>query len=219
MMLQRGDHQVLHEPFSHVADFGLTEIGETLARDEAEVVAAIRALARSGPVFFKDTTDFHYAVMLLDVDFLVDVRHAIVIRRPAEILASYFALAPDLRCEDVGVDRLCEIYDAVVSSGGRAPLIIDSEDLVSRPDPTVRAYCEAVGIPFLPSALTWQSGMLPQWERTSRWHEATSHTTGFVAAPSAYRQTIENNAVLAQFRDHHQPYYDRLHALRVMVGR
>lgn len=75
MMMERGDYTVLHEPFSHRADFGHATIGDVVARTEAEVMAAILALAEQTPVFFKDTTDFRYPRLLADAGFLTAVRH------------------------------------------------------------------------------------------------------------------------------------------------
>lgn len=219
MMVERGDFLVLHEPFSHVVDFGATTVDGREVRSEPELIAAIRALAGKTPVFFKDTTDFAYPGLLADAAFLGDATHTFIIRDPADMLASYFALTPDLRLADVGIERLSRIYDRVCAVTGRDPVVVSSEDLVACPEQTVRAYCAAVGIPFLPGALSWRPDMLPEWRHTSRWHESTSRTNGFAAPSSAYRHTVANHPLLARYHAYHLPYYERLFSRRLRVPR
>jgi hypothetical protein len=210
MMAERGDYAVLHEPFSHVEDFGEARIGDRVVRAEAELIRAIRQLAVGGPVFFKDTTDFRYPVLLADADFLADAVHTFIIRHPAEAIASHYALNPGLGRDEIGFAWLAEIYDAVAAATGVPPVVVDSADLVSRPHETVRSYCDAVGIPFLPQALSWAPGMIEPWRKTSRWHESTSGTAGFTPAATSGSGTATGNPVLAGYVDYHLPYYEKL---------
>jgi hypothetical protein len=64
MMAERGDFQLLHEPFSYLAEFGRTEVDGSVVRSERELLAAIRAMAARGPLFIKDTTDERYPEVL-----------------------------------------------------------------------------------------------------------------------------------------------------------
>jgi hypothetical protein len=70
MMAERGDFTMLHEPFSHVVNFGESEVGDQLVRSEQELIGALLRMAQDGPLFFKDTTDFYYPRLLADTDFL-----------------------------------------------------------------------------------------------------------------------------------------------------
>lgn len=214
MMAQRGDYAVLHEPFSHVKNFGEAEVDGALVATEDELIPALRRLARSGPVFFKDTTDFYYPRLLADRAFLAGPVHTFLIRHPAEAIASHYRMHPGLRRDEIGFAWLAEIYDAVAAATGRAPVVIRADDLVRRPRETVRAYCEAVGIPFLEHALSWQPGMREEWRRTARWHERASETAGF-APPAAAPDlaVIEASAVLAGYLEYHLPFYERLAAV------
>lgn len=215
MMAERGDYAVLHEPFSHVVDFGESKVGERVAHTEGEVIDAIWAFARSRPLFFKDTTDFHYPGVLSDETFLAGPTHTFIIRHPAEAIASHHALNPKLGRDEIGFAWLAEIYDAVVAATGHAPVVVDSGDLVERPRETVRAYCEAVRIPFLPEALSWSAGMDEQWQRTSRWHESTSRTTGFSPGTAVVDRdpVVTADPVLSGYLAYHLPYYERLRAV------
>lgn len=220
MMAERGDFAMLHEPFSHVINFGESDVAGTVVTSEQELIPALRRLAESGPLFFKDTTDYYYPRLLADSAFLSEPVHTFLIRHPAEAIASHYALHPGLGRDEIGFAWLAEIYDAVAAAAGEPPVVIDSDDLVARPHETVAAYCEAVGIEFLPQALSWQPGMHETWQRTGRWHETASQTAGFVrttAPPDTARATIEANPVLAAYLDYHLPYYEHLRAAALPV--
>lgn len=212
MMAERDDHVVVHEPFSRVVDFGEVTVGDRVAHTEQDVLAALRAIAAEGPVFFKDTTDFHYPAVLADEDFLSSATHTFIVRDPAEAIASHHALTPDLGRDEIGFARLYEIFTAVQDVTGTPPVVIDSADLLERPAGTVRAYCTAVGIPFLPDALTWAPGMRSEWRTTSRWHKATSETSGFTPGTTGGAEVVAADPVLRAHRDYHQPYYEKLRA-------
>ncbi|MET8249449.1 sulfotransferase family protein [Streptomyces sp. NPDC005202] len=213
MMTERGDRVVVHEPFSRVVDFGEVEVADRIARDEQDVLAALRAIATRKPVFFKDTTDFHYPALLTDEDFLSAATHTFIIRDPAEAIASHHALNPNLGRDEIGFARLHEIFTAVQAATGTTPVVIDSDDLLDRPAETVRAYCAAVGIPFLPDALSWEPGMRSEWQSTSKWHKSTSQTAGFTRSRSDGAEAVAADPVLRAYRDYHLPYYEKLRAV------
>ncbi|MEU6810481.1 sulfotransferase family protein [Streptomyces sp. NPDC046831] len=217
MMAERGDYTVVHEPFSHVADFGEADVAGRTVRSESELITALRELSGRTPVFFKDTTDFHYPVLLADTDFLAEAEHTFIIRHPREIVASHYALNPGLTRDEIGVARLGEIHDAVAARTGRSPVVVDSDDLLASPEGTVRAYCAAVGIGFRPEALNWKPGLREEWRSTRAWHESTSRTSGFTKVASSYADTVDNNPRLAEFADYHLPYYLALKAGRIPV--
>lgn len=220
MMTQRNGHIVVHEPFSQVVDVGEVKVGGHVARTEHDVLAALRAIAAEKPVFFKDTTDFHYPALISDQAFLRAATHTFIIRHPIEAIASHHKLNPDLGRDEIGFARLHEIFAAVRAATGATPVVIDSDDLLDRPADTVRAYCSAVGIPFLPDALNWQEGMRPEWQATSRWHESTSRTTAFARKAGGGTEAVAANPVLRAYVDYHLPYYEQLHAvaLRPLTG-
>ncbi|GAA2581421.1 sulfotransferase family protein [Actinomadura fulvescens] len=217
MMAERGDYTVVHEPFSQVVDFGRVMVGEREVRDEAAAIAALRALSTRAPVFFKDTTDFAFPGVLADADFLAETTHTFIIRHPGEAIASHFALNPGLERDEIGFARLAALYDAVTEAAGAPPVVIDSDDLIERPVETVRSYCRLVGLDFRAEALSWRPGLRAEWRRTRRWHEATSRTDSFVRTARAYADTTDNNPVLAGYLDYHLPFYERLHAHRMII--
>lgn len=222
MMAERGDFLALHEPFSNLAEFGTVTISGTPLRSGAEVLAAIRRAALDQPVFFKDTTDERFPALLADREFLrSDARHTFLIRHPRETIASYYQLNPQVRRHQIGVAALHEIFVAVRDLTGHEPVVIDAADLVKAPMALVRAYCDAVSIPFSPAALRWQPGQRPQWQPTRRWHERASQSSGFEATVPAPGPDVDSHPVLSGYLRYHLPFYEELrrHRIRVLTGR
>ncbi len=213
MMRARGDLTVLHEPFSHLANYGSTTVCEEVITSEPQLLAALRN--HRGQVFFKDTTDFHYRDLLRDEAFLRDATHTFLVRHPREVIASHFALHPELGRDEIGFAWLYEIFAAVHAATGRLPVVVDSADLVAQPAETIERYCAAVGIPFLPAALNWSSGMTPAWLRSERWHQSTSETTGFVQTLSRPSTMIDESPLLTGYLEYHLPFYERLWQHRI----
>ena len=219
MMLERGDLAVVHEPFSSRAEHGEAEVGGVRARTEHEVIAALRAAARTQHVFFKDTTDERYAAVLADRDLLArDARHAFLIRHPGETIPSYFALNPGVRSSQLGFAALYELYEAVWDASGERPLVFDSAELVERPAEIARAYCARVGLPFVGHALAWRAGERAEWRATDRWHRDVSATSGFDPSLRSHAVRIADHPHLAHYLAEQLPYYEQLRDHRYVPG-
>jgi sulfotransferase family protein len=217
MMAERGDRFVVHEPFSHVADFGAAEVDGRVVRSERDLIDALRGLAAERPLFFKDTTDFHYPELVADTRFLREAVHAFMIRDPKAAIASHYRLNPKLGRDEIGFARLHEIYAAVRDATGADPAVIDGDDLVAAPEAIVRAYCARVGIPFVPGALQWQPTVLPSWKRTARWHTSVSESRGFEPPRADGAVDVESHPRLRAYLRYHRPFYDELYARRLRV--
>jgi hypothetical protein len=218
-MVERGDMTVLHEPFSNLRDYGETDVGARTFDSPLSLLAWLGDQTHNLSVFLKETppSGEHFRDVLADRRFLAESRHAFLIRRPEEIAASNYALHPGMNIGSIGLDRLCELQAAIRDAGGNPSVVIDSDDLVARPEATMAAYCAAVGLPFNLRALTWQSGERSEWRRSARWHMDVSSSSGFERRERVYPHTVENSRDLARFAAHHRPFYERLYAQRLDV--
>jgi Sulfotransferase domain len=216
---ERGDLTVLHEPFCNLRDYGETDAGSRAFYSPLSLLAWLRSETHGVGVFLKDhaLTGEHFRDVLADRRFLAQARHAFLIRRPEEIAASNYALHPGMSINAIGLERLCELQAAIRDAGGDASVVIDSDDLVTRPEATMAAYCSAVGLPFIRRALIWEPGERPEWRRSARWHADVSASSGFERRERAYSHTVRNSPDLARFAAHHWPFYKRLHAQRLDV--
>jgi hypothetical protein len=118
----------------------------------------------------------------------------------------------------VGFGYLHELYLAVAAAQSSDPVVIDSDDLVTRTEATVRAYCDRIGLPFDGAALQWSPTKSDQWRLTERWHTDVSASTGFTARATEYADTVHNHATLADYYRHHLPFFEYLHARRLVIA-
>jgi len=211
MMAERADFEVVHEPFSYLVMYGHTEVGGSQVSSEADLVRALVQLP--GPVFAKETTGVRYPEVLARPEFLDGWTHTFLIRDPRETIPSYLRLEPDGKVQSIGFEFLHEIYTAVAERTGRQPVVMDAADLVSDPEGTVRAYCAAMEIPFVPEALSWRPAHRPEWQPSRRWHETVAASTGLGVVSS--QSATEPAAVPARYLEPHLPYYEALHAIRL----
>jgi hypothetical protein len=192
MMAERGDFQLVHEPFSYLAEFGESTVDGRVARCEPELLAALRGLA--------------------DKAFLAaDATHTFIIRHPRDTIASYHAINPQVSLHQIGFETQHEIYQAVREATGTQPVVIDADDLVVRPEEVVRAYCAEVDIPYLPEALGWPPGSRPEWTPTERWHADVSASSGFTRPRKDYGLDVAAHPVLGEYLRHHLPFYEAMH--------
>jgi hypothetical protein len=216
-MLERGDLIAVHEPFSDLIGLGETDVE---GRPFGSLHSLLAWLVDQPPdinVFLKDTPNHRHHEIFDDRRFLAEARHAFLIRRPEEIAASFYAVEHDIRIDSIGLETLYELYTAVLDAGGHPPIVLDSDDLVARPEATMAAYCTAVELPFIPQALTWEPGDRPEWRRSARWHVDVSASSRFEQRERMHAHTVETSDELARFAAHHLPFYQRLHAQRLEV--
>jgi hypothetical protein len=211
MMIERGDVAVLHEPF-----LALTQ-GETVplpdggrAVSSRELVARLGELRRQRPVFLKEVLDYRYDYVFGHPGELGWMTHTFLVRDPRRAISSHFAIKPSVTCPEIGYEWLWELFQLLWAAAGRRPLVLRSEDLLRDPAAEIEAYCEAVGLPFLPDALRWAPGDRPEWQRHRHWHLDTIRSSGFAADGNSYQATVDNHPVLRSFYDHHYPYYERI---------
>src|SRR5580692_10377891 len=187
--------------------------------DPAELITALLSLAETSAVFVKETTDRRHHSVLADQRFLAEVTHTFLIREPGEIAASCYALqGPRLTLGEIGLEHAYDLYQAILAAGGAEPVVVDSDDLIADPTSTVAAYCAAVGIPFSKPALRWAPGARDEWRQSARWHARVSESTGFTQSPTSYETTTANNAMLARYSAHHEPFYRALRAHKIAIS-
>ena len=218
MMLERGDFTGVHEPFSHVAVFGQTEISGRALATAPEVIAELRALAATRQVFIKDTTDRRHPEALADRRFLAeDAQHTFLIRHPRETIRSYLAIRRNPRIHEIGYEAQYEVYTKVSRLTGRDPLVVDAGDLMHRPASTIKAYCAHVGVDFRPDALSWQPSERPEWQPFRHWFTDVAASSGLTEVPGRRRPDVEQIPLLGTYLDYHLPFYDQLYQRRLVV--
>ncbi len=182
MMIERGDHLVLDEPWSRSYYFGPERRSSRfpLSMPEstfAAVTAGVREAAAHQPVFVKDMA--YQAEPGLDDDVLRSARHTFLIRDPVAATGSLLRNWPDATEAEVGTDAQGRLWDRIVAATGREPIVVDSDALRADPERVVDAWCAAVGIAPRPEALSWEPGMRPEWPMWHDWYRTAARSTGF----------------------------------------
>lgn len=215
MMMERGDVSVVHEPFLMLTETGEAAVpspggGEVTARSEKELLSLLAEAGRVRPVFVKEVLDYEYTYLYEHPDELAGITHTFIVRDPRQTIASHYAVKPTVTSPEIGYERQWRLFETARTATGREPLVMRAERLVREPAKVVEAFCAYTGLPFLPDALTWEAEERPEWQRHRAWHVDAINSAGFQDRRNDYADTVENNATLTSFYDHHLPFYERL---------
>ena len=217
MMIERGDHEVVDEPFSEHYYFGPRKVSPRFAEvrphaDPTAILERLEAAARAGPVFVKDMA--YHVAGIASPDFAGRFTSTFLIRDPARSLPSLAHMWPDFTDEEAGFAALAELV-AHAEAAGQDPAVIDSDDLCRDPPGVLQAWCRRVGLAFVPEALSWAPGMQPEWRLWPDWYGATSRSTGFLP-PSGEPLPLDGDRVRAAY-ERCLPVYEALRARRLVV--
>ncbi len=225
MMRERGDHTVLTEPWSRWYYFGVdgpsTRFDEVLPdADPGAIRRSIEDAATEGPVFVKEMA-YHLGPHLTSSE-LRGVTSSFLVRDPARAIPSIARVWPDVTWEEAGYEALERAHDLAVGAHADAglapPVVLDGREVRARPTELIGAWCEAVDVPFMPDALTWEPGEPndadEQWELWSDWFEGAVDSSGF-SPPDRSAPPEPQSAHVAALIERAQPIYERLHALRL----
>lgn len=226
VMIERGDFQVLHEPFSYLyyVHEGASAITQEYEdpdhpRTYPEIRDYILKTAEEGPVFFKDMCAHCYEHLAADDAFLVRLTNTFLIRDPAKTIASFYALNPEVKLEEIGVEQVMGILRKVLDLKKNSPAIhqaiIDADDLEDNPEGTVKAYCDALGIPFIREALYWDAGHKQEWDIWKEWHKDAAQSTGIQKNMETFEVTVENSEHLKAYYDDQIPFYREMYKRRL----
>ena len=226
MMRQRGDLECLHEPFGEAWYQGeaplwhryqpgaVTTPGLTLE----SVWDDIQARAEKGPVFLKDFP--HYISHMWTPEFLANFTHAFLIRDPAKTITSMHDKWPDFHEGEVGFPEQRALFDLLWVLNGSAPPVIDSDDLLDKPEEETQAFCEGVGIAYMPEALSWEPGGDPSehsWWDGGSFHANLAQSTGLTRQKRKYIDIDQSPERVQQVYRRMIPHYQRLYEHRVVV--
>lgn len=208
--MQRADCAVLHEPFSDAYyNAGLSSqsaavIAAWKARGDPALhstyescLAAVLA-PMEGPQTFRFAKDMSYYVQnapagAVDVDALLErVTSTFLIRSPRKAVASWYRLARKEAEEqnlplffdssELGFKESFALWERCAAmNGGARPAVIDADDVVADSEGTLRAYCEAAGLPFDPAMCSWDADApkIEAWSKWQGWHDDAQNSSGF----------------------------------------
>jgi hypothetical protein len=156
----------------------------------------------------------HHLPRDADLEWTLGFRNALLIRDPAEVVASYVRTRETCEPDDIGLPQqewLMKLWD---EHAVEVP-IIDAGDFLRRPEPHLRWLCDWLGIPFTGQMLSWPPGPRPSdgvW--APHWYATVWASTGFEPWRPREINLSERHAAVAEAC---RPIYAALHARRVRV--
>lgn len=212
MMEARGDFYIMHEPFIKPYWTNMSSSifsKEQLFRPETletveKVKQAILEKSQCSNVFVKEMSFSIRDFLLDDIDLLKqkNVYFVFLLRNPHHVVISFYRKAK-MKGEDlsdfigwIDYKSVYELCNHVKKHGANVPILLRSEDLYINSEETIRQFCYAADIIFMPESLSWQDLGASftgehEWndpkyqELVHYWHADAIHSTGF-SVPSHY---------------------------------
>lgn len=218
----REDCAVSDEPLyaAYLAATGIDHPGrdEVIAAGETDwrrVADALLGPVPDGRAIWYQKHMNHHLLADMDIDWVLKLRNVLLIRDPAEVVASYIKSRATVTPDDIGLPQQSRLFDLLRDALGEAPIIVDAGDFLRAPERYLRALCGRLGIAFTPRMLSWPAGPRDSdgvWARY--WYDAVWRSTGF--EPWRPREdTLTGEALAAA--DICRPIYERLHGYRMTV--
>lgn len=224
MMRQRGDLNCVHEPFGEAWYQGEQPLWPRVAADSVRtpgltlesVWQNLQAMANEGPVFSKDFA--HYITSLWDKEFLANFNHSFLIRDPAKTITSMYKHWPDFDEAELGFAEQRELFDKLSDHLGAPPPLIDSDDLLEDPHNIIARWCDAIGIPFIESALSWTPGARDEvsWWDGGAFHENLRNSDGLKPQERRYVEMDQLPDRVKNIYDRVLLHYDYLYEHRLV---
>lgn len=190
---------------------------EILAAHEADPEAVLARLLGPAPggraVYYHKQMPHHLYQPNVRRDWLGDVRHALLIRDPARVVASFDAGRPSPTLEDIGVPQMDRLEAEIGAATGAPPPVIEAEDIRADPPGMLRALCAALGIAFTDRMLSWPPGRRATdgvWG--AHWYRSVEASTGFAPPPGPPPPLAPHLAAVAEAA---RPSFDRLRARKL----
>ena len=216
----RDDTVVIDEPFyayylkaTGIEHPGAEEVIATGETDWRTVVAHLTGPITSGKRIFFQKQMTHHLLPEIDREWLRDVINCFLIRDPREVISSYIKKREDPALEDLGFVQQAGIFNLVRTHTTAIPPVVDARDVLRNPERTLRLVCQATGVEFNKSMLSWPAGLRDTdgiWG--THWYGEVAKSTSF----QPYHPT--SGEVPARLREIYQrccECYERLYEYRL----
>ncbi|HEY2771223.1 MAG TPA: hypothetical protein VGI87_11660 [Solirubrobacteraceae bacterium] len=193
---------------------GRAEVMASRTADLDDAVATLSAPLPAGRTVHYAKHMAHHVSREMELSWTLAFRNVLLIRDPAEVVASYVRSRETCEPDDIGLPQqgwLLELWDA---RGLDVP-ILDARDFLLAPEPHLRWLCDWLQIPFTDRMLSWPPGPRESdgaW--APYWYSAVWSSTGF--EPWHPRETTlsDHDAAVAESC---RPVYEALRDRRVRV--
>lgn len=182
--------------------------------DLATAVATLFAPLPSGRRVHYAKHMAHHVSRDMDLSWTLTLRNVLLIRDPAEVVASYVRARESCEPDDIGLAQQGRLLELWNEEGLEVP-ILDAGDFLRAPEAHLRWLCDWLSIPFTDRMLSWPPGpRVSDGVWAPHWYGSVWASTGF--APWRPRETNLSNhdAAVAEAC---RPIYEGLHRRAVQV--
>ncbi|MDT4914791.1 MAG: hypothetical protein QOC66_3919 [Pseudonocardiales bacterium] len=211
----RPDCRVVDEPLYayYLAETKLNHPGrdEVIAAGETSWAAVVAELTAPTVGIYYQKHMTHHLIPRLPRDWIGSLTNVLLIRDPAEVVASYVRSRADVLAEDIGLVQQAELHDQL----GGAPPVIDAADFLRDPEGYLRWLCSYIDVDFSEAMLRWPAGPRASdgvW--APYWYRAVLSSTGF---EPYRRRDVELRGAALEAAERSRSDYERLHAVRVVL--
>ncbi len=189
-------------PFLHVSGKDHPGRNETLAAHETDAQVVGEKCAQSSPnkaPFYFQKHMPHHMLDGFPLDWAKEGSHFFLIRHPARVLCSYAKGRAAFTEEDLGYGPQRRLFDTLTEMTGKAPPIVDCDDILNTPDAVLPKLCDAIGVPWDAAMLAWEAGPRDTdgaW--APYWYASVERSTGFGPPPSDLPDVPEKYAEIYQ---------------------
>jgi hypothetical protein len=216
VFIERGDFQVFHEPFAHMAFDEQSAIPHDdldcgLPRSYEDIKALLRSTRQNRNVFHKDMCYHCLDELKADPVFLLEQQHVFIIREPARAIVSHHAMFAQMPLEAIGHKALYEIFCQVTRLTGKIPYVVNGDELARHPEQTLRRLCDHLQLEFLPESLNWEPACPEQWRAWRSWHRDAECSTRIFAPDDEFDERLfTEQPRLMTYYQAHRPFYERM---------
>jgi hypothetical protein len=217
--LHRVDAVVVDEPlYAYYLDQtrldhpGIDEVIAAGERDWSTVVQDLTE-AEPAPIYYQKHMT-HHLIPQLPREWIAGLHNVLLIRDPAEVVASYVRARSNVAAADIGLVQQAELFDQL-DAAGLTPPIIDATDFLQQPQRYLRWLCADLDVSYTDAMLTWPPGPRDSdgvWAR--HWYEAVWRSTGFETFRA---RAVDLSGAALSAAVESRPHYQRLHERRVRL--
>ncbi|MEM9339841.1 MAG: sulfotransferase family protein [Bacteroidota bacterium] len=205
--------KVIDEPFYayYLVQTGINHPGReetirSMYTDPVLVLDQISKLeAQHKIVFLKNMAQHHIG---LDWTYLDKMKNVFLIRDPRQLIASFAQVIHEPTLQDIGLKEASELLSYAIKKGLKAPIVIDSANLLLHPHRELEKLCSHLDISFEPTMLKWEKGAIPEdgiWAKY--WYGNVHNSTGFSRQETSKRDLPSHCQALYEKA---LPYYEKL---------
>ncbi len=155
----------------------------------------------------------HHLLPEMEGPWLDRLRHAFLIRDPAEMAMSLARITENPGPDDTGLPNQCALYRRITQKTGRPAPVIDARDVLENPAGVLAKLCAALDVPWTSAMLSWEPGLRAEdgvW--APHWYDQVAASTGF-RPPAPVKRDVPR--ALRTLVETCRPLYETLYRNRI----